>query len=881
MKKLVFNLALLFSSIAIAQTIQFEETSPLPNNVNFEGLTNSSLAIADIDGDNDQDLLITGRNSSNVKKSNLYINDGFGGYTLATNTPFDGVMLSDVAFSDVDGDNDQDLLITGYSSSNYNISKLYLNNGIGLFTLAINTPFEAVRQSSIAFADIDEDNDQDLLITGFNQQGKSVSNLYINDGLGNYSLVTNTPFTSVHNSSVAFSDIDGDNDQDVIISGLSSSNYPVTKLYSNDGVGNFNLTNNSFIGVQNGSIKFSDIDGDKDQDLLITGLNSSSIAKLYKNDGVGNYQEINSQIEGVQYSSVAFSDIDGDNDQDVLISGRNNSNQPSSRLYLNNDGGGNYTLNSSSFYNCQNGDIEFSDVDGDEDEDLILIGNNNSSQRVSKLYLNKTITCTPTWDEITKVNEPNGAANRKNGWSTAISGNRAVVGNWAGLPLVYVYELENGAWQYKTTLQSSTNGGGWFGYSVDISGDYIIVGSNYDAPNGAYSGSAYVYHWNGTDWSEETKLIPLDGATGDQFGRAVAIEENKVIIGSSLDDDNGSNSGSAYIFEFDGNNWNETSKLTANDAAANDAFGKSVAVNGNYAVIGASGSDNGSPDTGSAYVYKKDSNGNWLQEIELIANDAHYRDYFGGSVDIDNNNIVIGANANDDSGVSSGAAYIYDLATFSEIKILASDANAGDLFGAAVTINNDRAIIGAYGYDNTYTNQGAAYVFDYNGSTWEETAIISSNRGNTDARFGISVAMSDDNIVVGSYGDDVFGSYSGTTYFFQNSCSSLSTERSSSNNLVKNNVTAIESVEKTSLKMKEEVTIYPNPSSNGVLNIVLQEKPKTLAYITVTDMLGNVVLKKEGNNSKIKLNIVNQSTGVYFVKIQNGENLTVKRVVIR
>jgi predicted nucleotidyltransferase len=149
----------------------------------------------------------------------LYINDGTGSFTEMTGTPFEDVSYGSIAFADVDGDDDKDLLITGSTVGLGRISKLYTNDGTGSFTEMTGTPFEGVRDSSIAFADVDGDNDQDVLITGYTSPLRRISKLYTNDGTGSFTEMTGTPFEGVDNSSIAFADVDGDNDKDVLITG--------------------------------------------------------------------------------------------------------------------------------------------------------------------------------------------------------------------------------------------------------------------------------------------------------------------------------------------------------------------------------------------------------------------------------------------------------------------------------------------------------------------------------------------------------------------------------------------------------------------------------------------------------------------------------------
>jgi uncharacterized protein YuzB (UPF0349 family) len=148
---------------------------------------------------------------------------------------------SSIAFSDIDDDNDLDVLITGLTYASEYTANLYKNDGAGGFTLVENTPFEGVKAGSINFVDIDNDNDEDVYVYGYNGSISTLK-LYTNDGSGNFSLVTGTPFEGLSGGSVAFADIDGDNNQDVIISGENNIelntlpqlyNQGIVKLYRN------------------------------------------------------------------------------------------------------------------------------------------------------------------------------------------------------------------------------------------------------------------------------------------------------------------------------------------------------------------------------------------------------------------------------------------------------------------------------------------------------------------------------------------------------------------------------------------------------------------------------------------------------------------------
>ena len=347
-----------------------------------------------MDGENGPDVLITG-NTGSKRIANLYVNDGSGGFTLKL-TPFPGVDFSSIAFADVNENGHQDVLITGWVDGNGRIAKLYLNDGEGNFTEEEGTPFSGVNRGSIAFADVDGKNGPDVLITG-NTGSKRIANLYLNNGSGGFSLKA-TPFPGVDFSSIAFADVNENGHQDVLITGWlgSSSSSRISKLYLNDGEGVFTEKESTpFPGVSAGdhsdrAIAFANVDGEKGPDVLITGWPGSSerIAKLYLNDGSGSFTEkMETPFPEVSSSSIAFADVDKDGYQDVLITGQNTDNEGIASLYLN-DGSGNFTEKMETpFPEVSSSSIAFSDVDGDDDPDVLITGY-TGSERIAKLYIN-------------------------------------------------------------------------------------------------------------------------------------------------------------------------------------------------------------------------------------------------------------------------------------------------------------------------------------------------------------------------------------------------------------------------------------------------------------------------------------------------------------
>ena len=384
-----------FIFLFLTQILTAQNFTEAPQNPPLDGVWQSSTAFSDVDGDGDEDVLLAGSNGSLERIAKLYLNDGSGNFSLFDSTSFTGVLAGSVAFSDIDNDGDQDVFIAGSSSQSGQTATLYTNDGTGNFSRMQGTLFDGVGVSSIAFEDIDNDGDPDLLITGQNNSFERIAKLYTNDGTGNFSLVSGTPFEGVQNGSVAFSDVDGDDDSDVLITGKNNSDIYVSNLFINDGSGNFSIKDGTpFDSLWQGSVVFADTDGDGDEDVLLTGQNNSErqVSLLYLNDGLGDFTKKSATpFQGVWGSSVAFADIDNDMDLDVMITGQERFGDRFTSLYTN-DGAGNFMLvDDTPFEGGVRGSVDFSDVDGDGDQDVLLTGSNNSNEQFAKLYLNSGI----------------------------------------------------------------------------------------------------------------------------------------------------------------------------------------------------------------------------------------------------------------------------------------------------------------------------------------------------------------------------------------------------------------------------------------------------------------------------------------------------------
>jgi hypothetical protein len=291
------------------------------------GLSNWSeggkIAFADVDGDADQDLLITGRDDSPNYYANFYLNDGSGNFTPDTTQPFEPSIGGNIEFADIDNDGDLDLFMTGRDNNNLIFSKLYQNDGTGGFSEVTATPFLSEGGSASAFFDMDNDNDLDLILAGKNNSNQKKTTLYENDGSGNFSMVSNTTFENVDFAAIAIGDSDNDGDLDVLINGENDAFVPICQLYLNDGTGAFNLfVGTPFIQTAVGTVDFADFDNDNDLDVLVTGSvgGQTFAAHIYENQGMNNFSLVDT-LETLYLSSTALGDIDNDNDLDAIIIG--------------------------------------------------------------------------------------------------------------------------------------------------------------------------------------------------------------------------------------------------------------------------------------------------------------------------------------------------------------------------------------------------------------------------------------------------------------------------------------------------------------------------------------------------------------------------------
>jgi len=363
-----------------------------------------------------------------------------------------------------------------------------------------------------------------------------------------------------------------------------------------------------------------------------------------------------------------------------------------------------------------------------------------------------------------KLTASDGGASDRFGGSVAISGDTAVVGSYTddvgantNQGSAYVYARSGTVWTEQANLTARFGATeDYFGTSVAISGDTAVVGAQGDDVAETDQGSAYVFTRSGTVWTQQAKLTASDGAAFDYFGFSVALSGDTVVVGSH-NDDVGANTdqGSAYVFTRSGTVWTQQAKLTARFGAASDLLGYSVGLSGDTAVVGAYGADvDPSPNQGSAYLFTR-SGTVWTQQAKLTANDGVANDFFGFSVALNGDTVLVSAVG---TNTYQGSAYLFmrsGTVWAQQAKLTASDGAAWDEFGSTVALSGNTAVVGARLDDTgTNTDQGSAYLFTGSGTVWTEQTKLTANDGAADDQFGAPVALSGGTAIVGAWLDD-------------------------------------------------------------------------------------------------------------------------------
>lgn len=370
------------------------------------------------------------------------------------------------------------------------------------------------------------------------------------------------------------------------------------------------------------------------------------------------------------------------------------------------------------------------------------------------------------WTETYKITAADGTVNDYFGHAISIYYDIAFIGAYNDDEIgfmagsVYVYHQTGATWTQQTKLLASDGAANdRFGFCVDYKDDIAMIGAPGDE---GYTGAVYVFTHTGNTWFEQQKLVAYDGATGDNFGCAVSLDGDTVVIGASGDDDLGTSSGSAYVYSWNGSSWIHIQKLYPS-ASGENFFGFSVSLSDDTVLIGA-------PSEGMhgfTYVFIRPGV-DWILQQKFHGSSTEAYDVFGHAVCLDGDTAFIAAPWDDDQGDASGAVFIFTRDGNhwdQQAKLLASDGAENNVFGYSIAFSGDTALIGANCDDNGVSS-GGVYVFTWDGANWTEQQKLLASDGAAEDNFCVSVSLEGNNAIIGADCDDDHGYNSGSAYVF-------------------------------------------------------------------------------------------------------------------
>ena len=322
-----------------------------------------------------------------------------------------------------------------------------------------------------------------------------------------------------------------------------------------------------------------------------------------------------------------------------------------------------------------------------------------------------------------------------------------------------------------------------FGIAVAVGAEFAVVGSPGDDDEGSNAGAAYIFARTegGTDgWGEVVKLVAADAAAGDLFGISVDISGDYAVVGAASEDGAGADRGAVYIFSRNQGGtdaWGQVARLRASGAADGDDFGISVAIDGDTLIVGAEGYAGATEKEGAAYIFGRDQGGAnaWGQVVRLLSDDPGDTDQYGYSVDISGDIALVGAPGEDTVGGNRGAIRAYGrnyggADTWGLVKKIApTDPQDNSWFGTSVAVRGTRAVVGAPWHDGAGTDRGAVYVFGQNeggADAWGQVAVLTASDTRDDDLLGLDIALYGSYVVASSPYSRGGGTQRGQVYVF-------------------------------------------------------------------------------------------------------------------
>ena len=372
------------------------------------------------------------------------------------------------------------------------------------------------------------------------------------------------------------------------------------------------------------------------------------------------------------------------------------------------------------------------------------------------------------------------------GWSLDVQGDRAAASSIGDDYLcpsdpncnagsVNAFHWNGSAWQFDGRLQALDGAmGDEFGQDIDIDGDRMVIGAHRKGP-----GAAYVFERLTSGWVQQQKLVPVGAVAMDHVGHSVQIVGDTIFVGAMRDEHAGFESGALYVFESVGGNWVETRKLTTSQAGLGDRFGRDQVGREDMVVVGALRHDHLGTDSGAAFVFQRDDQGTpgdplddqWIETQTLHDDGGGPGDSFGNALAMQGDLLLIGAPQGSVSGVAQGyvTVFEYQHPNWVEVQTLvAGDGELDDRFGRSLAVDGDRVLVGAPGDDDNGSQAGAIYVFErFGGGPWTETQKFLPADGHPNASLGeeMSVGLSGSRALMGSRFHSLSANLTGSAYF--------------------------------------------------------------------------------------------------------------------
>lgn len=354
------------------------------------------------------------------------------------------------------------------------------------------------------------------------------------------------------------------------------------------------------------------------------------------------------------------------------------------------------------------------------------------------------------------------AAGADFGRSVAIAGDLVAVGEGGdgAVGAVYLYKRQGQTYVPEATLAFPETYPGTcpeedagncpeFGRTVAIQGTTVFVGARFAPVGSLNAGAVYVFRKSGDSWQVEDKIFSPAPEEGDNFGRALAIQGNLLVVTARKEDSSTDDVGAAYVYTYEDGGWKYQTRLVAGDPSPGAYFGQSVALQDDLIVISARNAD--PKGAGAVYLFRG-SGDEWMQIAKVTPSDGKKNDQYGFTVAISGDVMAVGSRRADPDGLTdAGAVYVYSLRGDSAdlvIRLTPHDAIAGDEFGQSVAIAGDVIAVGAWKDD---TRKGSVYLFRQKGGQWIETGTITASDGRNGDEFGYSLAAFGNRMVTGAH----------------------------------------------------------------------------------------------------------------------------------